>query len=87
MGHRKPIPVNKQDIKVGNKYYTCNYSGVMGITVCKVFDDDAVLVKVKNDKLKPFVRKLKYIFDDAEMAKLASRDWEKDERKRKKGKK
>lgn len=87
MGYTKPIPVNREDIKVGNKYYTCNHSGVMGITVCKVFDDNAVLVKVKNDKLKPFVRKLKYIFDNVEMARSASRDWESDERKRKKGKK
>ena len=84
MGYTKPVPVNKEDIMVGNKYYTCNYSGVMGITVCKVFDDGAVLVKVEKDKLKPFVRKGKYIFDNAEMAKSASRDWEKDERKRKK---
>lgn len=84
MGYIKPIPVNREDIKVGNKYYTCNHSGVMGITVCKVFDDNTVLVKVKNDKFKLFVRKIKYIFDNAEMAKLASRDWESDDRKRKK---
>lgn len=76
--------MKREDIKVGNKYYTCNYSGVIGITVCKLFDDDEVLVKVEKDKFKPFVRKLKYIFDNVEMAKSASRDWEKDERKRKK---
>lgn len=46
-----------------------------------------MLVKVKGDKFKPFVRKLKYIFDNAEMAKFVTRDWESDERKGKKRKK
>jgi hypothetical protein len=84
MGYTKPVPMKREDIKVGNKYYTCNYSGVIGVTACKILDNDTVLIKVKNDKIKPFVRKLIYLFDNAEMAKSACRDWESDEKKRKK---
>jgi len=87
MGYTKPIPLKKEDIKVGNKYYTCNYGGVIKVAVIKIFHDtNSVLVKVNDDKRKPFVRNINCIFDDPKMAKLASRDWEKGERKRKKKK-
>lgn len=72
--------MKKENIKVGNQYYTCDYSGAIRITVLKIFDD-AVLVITKN---KPFVRSIKYIFDNPEMANKARRNWEHDERKRKK---
>ena len=82
MAYIKPIPVKRENIKVGNQYYTCNYSGSIKVTVIKIFDDGAVLVKTKNNKSKPFVRRINYIFDNSEMAQYASRNWEHDERKR-----
>ena len=87
MGYTKPVPVKKENIKVGSQYYTCSYSGVIKVNAIKIFTDtDSILVKTKSNKLKPFVRNIKYIFDNPEMAKSAGRNWEHDERKRKKGK-
>lgn len=80
--------MKKEDIKVGEKYYTCSYTGVTGVTVIRIFDDtDTVLVKVKSEKRLPFVRPIKYIFDDPITARHAGKDWEHFERKRKKKKK
>lgn len=88
MGYTKPIPLKKEDIKVGNIYYTCNYGGVDKVAVVKIFNDtNSVLVKVNDDKRKPFVRNINYIFDNSEMANAASRNWESSERRRKKKKK
>lgn len=57
------------------------------VTVLKIFDDTAsALVRVKSNKIKPIEKKLNYIFDNPVMAKCAGRDWEHDERKRKKEK-
>lgn len=85
MGYKKPISVEKKDIKVGNQYYTCAYGGTIRVMVIKIFDDtNSVLVKVKSKKCSPFVRSVKYIFDNPEMAKFAGRNWESDNRKRKK---
>lgn len=86
MTYIRPIPVKKENIKIGNQYYTCNYSGSTKVTILKIFDDGAVLVKTKNDKCKPFVRSMKYIFDSPDMANSARRSWENDKRKGKKGK-
>lgn len=86
----KPLPVEKSNIKVGNQYYTCTYGSAIKITVIKVFQDrDAVLVETGNEGLdrKPFVRSTKYLFDNKKMANSAFRNWEHDERKRKKSKK
>ena len=58
-----------------------------GVIILKIFKDtNSVLVKVNSKKKehKPFVRSVNYIFDNFEMAKSANRDWEHDERKRKK---
>lgn len=63
------------------------YSGTVGVIILKIFKDtNSVLVKVNSKKKehKPFVRSVNYIFDNFEMAKSANRDWEHDERKRKK---
>ena len=79
MGYTKPVPVKKEDIKVGNQYYTCNYSGTVTVTVIKILDKGNVLVKTK--KSKPFVREIAYIFDNPEMAKFAGRNWEKSQKK------
>lgn len=83
MAHKKPVPVEKEKIKVGNKYYTCSYSGVSAVTVIKIFDN-SVLVKVKSNKCNPFVRSMDYIFDNPQMAKTAGRSWEHDQRKKRK---
>lgn len=83
MGYTKPVPVKKEDIKVGNQYYTCNYSGTVIVTVIKILDKGNVLVKTK--KSKPFVREIAYIFDNPEMAKFAGRNWEKAQKKQNKG--
>lgn len=80
------IPIEKSNIKVGKQYYTCTYGSVIKVTIIKVFQDtDAVLVRFKDNK--PFVRQIKYIFDNAHKANSAYRDWEHDERKRRKQKK
>lgn len=83
----KPLPVEKSNIKVGNQYYTCTYGSAIKITVIKVFKD-TVLVEICNKRSgrKPFIRSVKYIFDNIQMANSAFRNWEHDERKRKKGK-
>lgn len=84
MAYVKPIPVKKENIVVGNKYYSCSYSGVITVTVIKKFDNtDRVLVKVKSNKCKPFIRSMKYIFDNRDMARSAGRNWEHDQRKKK----
>ena len=58
------------------------------ITVIKKFDDTGcVLVKTDSGKTKPFVRSVKYIFDNQDMARSAGREWEHEERKRKRDKK
>lgn len=87
MGYKKPIPVEINKIVIGEKYYTCAYSGAVGVIILKIFKGtNSVLVKVHSKKKehKPFVRSGNYIFDNFEMAKSANRDWEHDERKRKK---
>lgn len=83
MASKKPIPVEKENIKVGNKYYTCSYSNAIAVTVIKIFDkENKVLVKVKSDKCKPFIRSMDCIFDNAQMAKTARRRWEDSKKKR-----
>lgn len=87
MGYVKPIPVKQENLSVGNDYYTCNYTGTVKVTLLKIFaDTKSVLVKVASKKKdhKPFVRSMKYIFNDLEMAKFAGRSWEEEEKKRKK---
>lgn len=74
--------IKKENIKLCNKYYTCNYSGEVAVTVIKIFnEEDKVLVKANSNKCKPFVRDIKYIFDNPQKAKNARHDWEHDQRK------
>lgn len=80
----RPIPVSMSEIEIGKQYYTCSYSGPIKITIIKIFyDTRKVLVKLKRDKYAPFVRSVEYIFLDSVMARSAGRNWEHDERKRK----
>ena len=86
--YTKPIPVKEESIVIGKEYYSCSYSGPIMITIIKKFDDTGcVLVKTDSDKTKPFVRSVKYIFDNQDMARSAGRDWKHEERKRKRDKK
>lgn len=67
MNYVKPVPVKKDELIVGNQYYTCSHSGVIKVTLLKIFlDTQSVLVKVgsKKKELKPFVRSMRYIFDN-----------------------
>ena len=58
------------------------------MTAIKIFyGKNSVLVKAKDNKRNPFVRSMNYIFDNLGMARSACRNWEHDERKRKKERK
>ncbi len=78
-------PIDKEKIIVNEKYWTCSYTGRIRVTVIKILGNSKVLVKTKNGN--PFIREMRWIFDDEELCKRAGRQWEHDERKRKKGKK
>lgn len=86
MGYIKPIPVDKEKLIIGRTYYTCNYSGACKVILIKInLDTNKVLVKGKKDT-QPYIRPIKYIFDNPEMAKFAVRNWENETRKNKKKK-
>lgn len=77
--------INKDKIVFNtHTYYTCSYSGPVGVTILKLFDDDCVLVK---NKAGTFVRPLMYVYNTDEDARKGGRDWEHYERKRKKNQK
>ena len=87
MKHKKPVPIEINKIIIGEKYYTCSWTGAISVIVMKIFNDtNSVLVEINSKKkgYKPFVRPVNYIFDNQEMAKSAGKAWEHDERKRKK---
>lgn len=74
--------INKDKIIFNTQtYYTCNYTGTIGVKILKLFDDGCVLVQAKKD---PFVRPLMYVYNTREDARRGGRDWEHYERKRKK---
>ena len=60
------------EIRICEIYYTLSFD-----------DTNCVLVKTKNNKCKPFIRNMEYIFDNQDMARSAGRNWEHDQRKRK----
>ena len=73
--------INKDKIVFKTKtYFTCSYTGTVGVKILKLFDDGCVLVENKGGK---FVRPLMYVFNTEEDARRGSRDWEHYERKRK----
>lgn len=77
--------INKDKIIFNTQtYYTCTYTGAVGIKILKLFEDGCVLVK---NKAGTFVRPLMYVFNTFEDARKCGRDWEHYERKRKKSKK
>ena len=76
--------INKDKIVFNtHTYYTCSYSGAIGIKILKLFEDGCVLVK---NKTGTFVRPLMYVYNTEEDARKGGRDWEHYERKRKKSK-
>lgn len=77
--------INKDKIIFNtHTYYTCSYSGAIGVKILKLLDDGCVLVKTKNGT---FVRPLMYVYNTEEDARKGGRDWEHAERKRKRNKK
>lgn len=70
--------INKDKIVFNtHTYYTCSYSGAIGIKILKLFEDGCVLVKTKNGT---FVRPLMYVYNTEEDARKGGRDWEHYER-------
>ena len=77
--------INKDKIVFNTQtYFTCSYSGAIAVKILKIFDDGCVLVQAGK---KPFVRPLMYVYNTTEDARKGGRDWEHDERKRKRDKK
>lgn len=73
--------INKDKIVFKTKtYFTCSYTGTVGVKILKLFDDGCVLVENKGGQ---FVRPLMYVFNTEEDARRGGRDWEHYERKRK----
>lgn len=77
--------INKDKIVFNTKtYYTCSWTGVIGVKILKLFDNGCVLVKAGKD---PCVRPIKYVYNEYEHARRGGREWEHFERHRKKKKK
>lgn len=77
--------INKDKIVFNTKtYFTCSYTGVVGVTILKLFDDGCVLVQSGKHT---FVRPIQYVYNEYEHARKGGRDWEHYERKRKRNKK
>lgn len=78
--------INKNTIVLNTKtYYTPSFTGTIGVKILKLFDNDTVLVKTQKNK--PFIRDIKYVYNTSESAKKGGRDWEHDDRKRRRKKK
>lgn len=76
--------INKEKIILRTQtYYTPTWSGVTAITIIKFFPDNKALVRAGNNT---FIRPIKHIYNKSEHARVGRRNWEHDERKRKKGK-
>lgn len=82
MGFLKPI--NRDDIRVGNRYWTCSWTGRVKVEVIEILKGAKVLVKTNGKNCSPFIREMDWIFDDEENCKRAGKRWENHERKRKK---
>ena len=75
-------PVKAEDIKVGEKYYTCNYTGVVMIKITKIDTNSVVGTTIINKKTVPIVRSKRFIFDNPDGAKRTGHEWEHADRKR-----
>lgn len=77
--------INKDKIVFNTKtYFTPSYTGVIGIQILKMSTDGSLLVKTKSSK--PFVRQIKDVYNEEIHARYGGREWERDERKRKRDK-
>ena len=48
MKHKKPVPIEINKIIIGEKYYTCSWTGAISVIVLKIFNDtNSVLVIIK----------------------------------------
>ena len=73
--------INKDKIVFNTKtYFTCSYTGAIGVTILKLIDDERVLVQSGKHT---FIRPIQYVFNEYEHARKGGRDWEHYERKRK----
>lgn len=77
--------INKDKIVFNTKtYFTCSWTGAVGVKILKLFEDGCVLVQSGKNT---FVRPIEYVYNEYEHARRGGRDWEHFERKRKKKKK
>lgn len=77
--------INKDKIIFNTQtYYTCSYSGAVGVKILKLIDDKRVLVQCGKNT---FVRPIQYMFNEYEHARKGGRDWEHYERLRRRNKK
>ena len=77
--------INKDKIVLNTKtYYTCSWSGAIGVKILRLFEDGGVLVQSGKNT---FIRPIEYVYNEYEHARRGGRDWEHYERKRKKKKK
>lgn len=80
MGYVKSI--DREKIQIGEKYWTCGWSGRVVVTIIEKLGKDKVLVKA-GKKGNPFIRGVEWIFDNEINCKRAGKSWEHFERKHK----
>lgn len=76
--------INKDKIVFNTKtYFTCAYTGPVGVKILRLFDDGCVLVQAGKNT---FIRPIEYVYNEYEHARKGGREWEHYERKRKREK-
>lgn len=85
MGYLEKRHVKKEDLKIGETYYTCSYTGAIKVTLLEMLKYGNVLVEQKRKKgNKKLIRPRDYMFSNPEFAKQCGKRWEHYERKRRK---
>lgn len=86
MGYVEKRNVDANDLKIGETYFTCSYTGTIKVTLLKMLEDGNVLVmlKHKDGNNNVFARPKEYMFSNYTSAKQCGKRWEHYERKRKK---
>ena len=86
MGYVEKRNVSANDLKVGETYYTCSYTGAIKVTLLKMLNNGNVLLerKFKNKPSQTFIRSKDYLFLDENSARQCGKRWEHTERQRKK---
>ena len=62
------------ELEIGKKYYTTGYTGTYAVILLEIIDERTALVKTKNGN--PFKKSIKWLFENEEAVKNASRAWE-----------